>query len=358
MDKSLVYIIILNWNGSEDTIECIRSVRNNDYPNYCIVVVDNGSEKDNLNKLKSWCGESFGTFVAYSREDAEAGGKISSEELLYLADAKDKLIFIENGDNLGFAAGNNVALKYVLKKCAPYVMLLNNDTVIEKDSIRILISFLNSNNDYVAATPQIRYYEPNNIIWNCGGKIMWYGNRKYYFAGDNISKVPSSGFRRISFITGCALLFRPALTGILTERFFFGEEDLEFSFRQKKEKRKMACCFSSIIYHKISVSFKKVGSSVLGSLYIYYLSRLINNKQYSSSFMFIIKIIMNLGYAILLMIFRYKIKFKQIYYLITTILRELKRIDEIDRDYCMKGFKEEFKHTVKWNLNSKVHIGT
>lgn len=348
VNKPLVYIIILNWNGYEDTIECIRSVQNNDYSNYCIVVVDNGSEKENFNKLKSWCSDRFSTFISYSKQEAEAGGIDSSENLANIAVAKNRLIFLENNENLGFAAGNNVGLKYVLKNNAPFAMLLNNDTVIEKDSITILMDFLNSHNEYVAATPQIRYFEPNDKIWNCGGKIMWFGNRKYYFAGDNISKVPLSGFRRVSFITGCALLFRPAITGILTERFFFGEEDLDFSFRQKIAKRKMACCFSSIIYHKISVSFKKVDSSVLGSLYIYYLSRLINNRQYSSSFMFIIKIIMNLGYAILLMIFRYKIKPKQIYIMISTLIRELWQRDEIDRDYCLKSLKEGFDHPVSW----------
>jgi GT2 family glycosyltransferase len=178
---------------------------------------------------------------------------------------------------------------------------------------------------------------------------MWYGNRKYYYTGDHISNAPQSGFKRITFITGCALLFKPKLTGILTEKFFFGEEDLDFSFRQKIAGQKMACCFSSVIYHKISASFKKVNASFLGSLYIYYLSRLINNRQYSSSFMFIIKIIMNLGYSVLLMKFRYKIRLKQIYIMISTILKELSRIDNIDKDYCLKSLKEDFSHPVNWN---------
>lgn len=340
----IVYIIILNWNGYEETLECLNSVRSNEYPNYCLIVVDNGSEKDNLNNLKGWCSESFKTFIEYSRLEAESGGRIVDEDILHLSESKNKLVFIENNENLGFAAGNNVALKYAMKRNAPFSLLLNNDTVIEKDSIRILMNFMNDHSDYVAVTPQIRYFEPKNKIWNCGGKIMWFGNRKYYFAGSDISKVPVSGYKNITFITGCALLFKPMITGILTEKFFFGEEDLDFSFRQQIEKRKMACCYSSIIYHKISISFRKVNSGILGAIYIYYLSRLINNKQYSSSFMFIIKIIMNLGYAILLMLLRYKIRPKQIYIMINTLLKELWRREKIDRDYCLKSFREEFDH--------------
>ncbi|HEY5536062.1 MAG TPA: glycosyltransferase family 2 protein [Ignavibacteria bacterium] len=343
-----VYIIVLNWNGSNDTIECIKSIRKNNYPNYTLVIVDNGSEKENLDTLKSWCKSNYSEFVLYSREEAESGGVDHYEEILMKKSSKEKLVFIENNENLGFAAGNNVALKYVLKKNVHYAMLLNNDTVIEENSVNILVNFLISQNDYVAVTPQIRYFEPNDKIWNCGGKIMWYGNRKYYFAGDHISKVPESGYKRITFITGCALFFKPQITGILSENFFYGEEDLEFSFRQKAAKRKMACCYSSIIYHKISASFKKVNASILGSLYIYYLSRLIDNKYYSSTFMFVIKTIMNLTYAILLMIFRYKLRFKQVFIMITTILKELNRIDKITKDYCLRSLKQEFNHPIKW----------
>ncbi len=339
-----VYLIVLNWNGSEDTIECIKSIKKNDYPDYNIVIVDNGSEKDSLEELKSWCKRNFSRFVAYTREQAESGGISSYEDLLNITRAEEKLIFIENNENLGFAAGNNVALKYTLKIKATYAMLLNNDTVIEKDSISKLMEFLRSNGEFVAVTPQIRYFEPNDRIWNCGGKIMWFGNRKYYFAENHISKVPKTGYKRITYITGCALLFKPNITGILTEKFFFGEEDLDFSFRQKQENRKMACCYPSIIYHKVNASVKKVNVRMLGYVYIHYLSRLINNRQYSSKIMFLIKIILNLGYAIPMIHFRYRISYKQIFNMLMKILKELKRIDKIDKEYFFKSLKEDFSY--------------
>jgi GT2 family glycosyltransferase len=342
----IVYIIILNWNGFEDTIDCIKSVKNNDYSNYCIVLVDNGSTADNLDKLRSWCKTNFSQFVVYTREQAEIGGIIKYENLLNSSKAEEKLILIENNENLGFAAGNNVALKYVLKINAPFAMLLNNDTIIEKDSISILMNFLSSRDDYVAVTPQIRYFEPDTKVWNCGGKLTWYGNRKYYFADTHFSRVPQSGFKKVTFITGCAILFRPKITGILTDKFFFGEEDINFSLRQKKEKRSMACCFSSIIYHKVNSSFTKTDAIIPGTLYIYYISRLIDNKQYSSSLLFIIITIMNLDYAFYCMIFKYRLGIKVAFNIISTILKELKRIDRIDKSYFQKFIKEDFKHPI------------
>jgi len=344
-----VYIIVLNWNGTKDTIECLRSIKTSSYLNYMLIVVDNGSENESLNQLKSWCKNNFGEVLFYNKEQAEIAGTKNDEEAMNHLKSNETLIFIENNENLGFAAGNNVALRYLLKNNATYVMLLNNDTTIDKDSVNIMMDFIRLHSDYVAVTPQIRYYKPRDRVWNCGGKIMWFGNRRYYYADKNVDIVPVSGFKRITFITGCAMLFKPSVTGILSEKFFFGEEDFDFSFRQKIANRKMACCFSSIIYHKISVSSRKINNNILGSIYIHYLSRLIDNRQYSSSFMFFIKIILNLGYAILLMLIRYKVKPKKIYLLIKTMLIELNRLDEISKEYFLKAFKEEFNHPVIWD---------
>lgn len=343
-----LYIILLNWNGEQDTIECLVSIKKSSYAQYRIVLVDNGSKIESLLKLKSWCNVNFNTIIYYNRQEAETGGTPTSESNINNIPSSKKLVFIENSENLGFAAGNNVALRYALQSKAQYTLLLNNDTVIEKDSIAVLVNFMDSNREYVAVTPQIRYYNPNDRIWNCGGKIMWFGNRKYYFPDEHISKVPQKGFTDITFITGCALLFKPQTTGILTEKFFFGEEDLDFSFRQKKNCNKMACCFSSIIYHKVNSSVTKLNFNNIGYIYLHYLSRLINNKYHASTCKFIIVVFVNLIYAVPMIKMRYRYSFKTIFRMIFTILSELHKFDSIDKKMSLNCLKEDFSQPLRF----------
>lgn len=347
MDNS-VYIIVLNWNGTADTIECLKSIKSNSYCNYTIVLVDNGSEKKNLLKLENWCANNFQFIASYTKEDAENGGLFDDEKKLKGLNPDDKLVFIKNHDNLGFAAGNNVALRYAMKLNVQYTLLLNNDTVINKNAIYVLMSFIVNNKKYVAVTPQIRYFDQKDTVWNCGGKILWFGNRKYYYAGKRIDNVPQKGYNKVTFITGCALLFKPNATGILSEKFFFGEEDLDFCFRQKYAKNKMACVYESVIYHKVSTSIKKVTNNVIGKVYLNYLSRLINNRQYSSMFIFVVKVFVILGYAIPMIKLRYKFSFKQIYNMVISIFKELKRIDRIDKEYYFNSIKLDFSKQIKW----------
>ena len=136
-------------------------------------------------------------------------------------------------------------------------------------------------NEIHAITPQIRLYNEKDKIWNCGGKLTFFGSRKYFYANENIDKVPVKGHSSISFVTGCALLFQYKKTGILTEDFFFGEEDYEFSLRMKKNRFKMVCIYDSIIYHKVGSSINK-SHNIISSTYLYYINRLINTRNYYS----------------------------------------------------------------------------
>lgn len=346
--KEKLYIIILNWNGNHDTFNCLDSIKNSDYINYTVVLIDNGSKRENVVKLKEWITEKYSKVVFYNTDEAILGPNQEKEIGLDNYLSSEKLIFIENNDNLGFAGGNNVALKYFLKTSDSYAMLLNNDTEVNENTFSELISFMEENKNFVAVTPQIRYFQPNDIIWNCGGKITWFGNRRYYYERCNIKQVPQKGHKEITFITGCALLFKPKITGILSDKFFFGEEDLDFSFRQMIDNKKMACCFSSILYHKVSSSVNAFKVDIVGHTYLHYISRLINIKQYSNKVMFIIKVIINLSYAIPMVLIRYKFTLRQTFNMIYTLIKEVNRIDKIDKDYCFNSLKEDFNKPASW----------
>ncbi len=302
-----VYIIILNWNGTDDTIDCLKSLKSVHYNNYEIVLVDNGSSKENLLNLKKWCQNNFKNIIYYTKDQIEKEFKFNSKMLFLNSPSCNNLIFIESNENLGFAAGNNLALKYVLKNNGIYSLLLNNDTVVTPEFLTILMNIYKKNPELGAVIPQIRFYYDKEKIWNCGGKIF-FGFRKYYFANKSYKKLPSKSKIKISFATGCAILFKPNEVGLLSENFFFGEEDFEFAYRMLKLNKKMACVLDSIIYHKVSKSIKK--ESVKGRIFIYYLNRFINMKtQFNNLYLWITwKYIYIIYIYILLLLSNFKTK--------------------------------------------------
>jgi GT2 family glycosyltransferase len=143
-DAPLVVISILNWNGWQDTIECLESVRRLDYSNFLTVVVDNGSSNGSADKIKAWAEENLGpdhVFADYSRETALAGGNPETEQALDLAASPARFVLIRNEENLGFTGGNNVAIHYALSRSidTEYVFLLNNDALVDPQCVSSLV---------------------------------------------------------------------------------------------------------------------------------------------------------------------------------------------------------------------------
>ncbi|MBZ5671818.1 MAG: glycosyltransferase family 2 protein [Acidobacteriia bacterium] len=140
-----VVVSILNWNGWQDTLECLESVRRLDYPNYLTVVVDNGSRDDSAEKIKAWAHENLGAghvLADYTQEIALQGGDPQTEEALESVPSPGRLVLIRNKENLGFSGGNNVAIHYALtgEHPADFVFLLNNDATVETECVRHLVS--------------------------------------------------------------------------------------------------------------------------------------------------------------------------------------------------------------------------
>ena len=141
----LVAISILNWNGWEDSLECLESVRRLDYPNYLTVVVDNGSSNGSADKIKAWAEANLGpghVLADYSRETALAGGDPETEQALDRTPSPARMVLIRNEENLGFTGGNNVAIHYEFARIKParYALFLNNDCTPKEDALRELVA--------------------------------------------------------------------------------------------------------------------------------------------------------------------------------------------------------------------------
>jgi GT2 family glycosyltransferase len=279
--KEVIPVVILNWNGENDTIECLRSIRRSAPTGFVPVLVDNGSETASLERLKNACSLIYGRILFLKQGDLSAPDKARRAELTDQF-GEDLMVFVENAENLGFAKGSNVGIRLATIVGAKWVMLLNNDTIVSPDTFQELRNFVGNNPLVFAVTPQIRYYKPSTRIQNCGGMLTYFGSRKYICANMDAALSPNTTHSFITFVTGCALLFNHEITGPLTEDFFFGEEDYEFSLRMRERGLAMACAHQAIVYHKVGTSITRA-STPLGAILVYYACRLINTRNYYST---------------------------------------------------------------------------
>ena len=335
-------IIILNWNGTDDTIACIESILKSEKQRYNIIVIDNGSEEAQFGMLSAYCQNTFKYFQMYDKDTALLGGDPKREYDVAQVNSFEKITVIRNRENLGFSNGNNVGLKYLLMNSEDYVFLLNNDTTVEPEALFTLMDVFRKNKELVAVIPQIRYFNQKNKVWNCGGKLLWTGNRKYYFANSYVNELPHSSLQSITFATGCALILDLKVTGILSEKFFFGQEDVELSLRLKKKKMKIACVMNSIVYHKVGQSKKYLGDENLGLVYLEIMGRFINIRDYSNSISCKLKWMINLVYIIPMIRLRYKASYSQIFNIVREIIREIGIRTSITKQYYDKYLLHEF----------------
>lgn len=249
-------IIILNWNGADDTLMCLDSLSRAD-GSFFVVIVDNGSTDGSIERIKE-----------------------------YISSSSMDITLLEMNANLGFARGNNKGIAYAAKRNPDSYLLLNNDTEVMPDFLIKLVEFQVNNPKYSILTPRIDFYYKKNVIWNCGGKLQC-GFRRYLFAGCDDSKAVGKEYYPISFVTGCALFFMPDVLdadgSLFTERFFFGEEDFDFSIRMKRNKKRMACVTDALIYHKVGAA--NASHNIPGKIYLHLLNRYIDIRlQYGKLF--------------------------------------------------------------------------
>lgn len=287
----LVYILILNWNGWQETIECLESVFRNGYPNYRVIVCDNGSGDDSLANIAAWaegrldCAVSPDNllrscsfppipkpllYVTYDKAQAESGGKGVEEGA--------QLVLIQTGSNLGFSGGNNVGLRYAqAQNDFGYVWLLNNDTVISPDALNALVEKMRSNQQAGMCGSTLLYYDdPAKVQALCGATYnKWLGTSRligsFIPVPQKINAVRIE--KKLAFICGASILVTKSFLndiGLLGEDYFLYYEELDWALRAGS-RYTLAYAVQSVVYHK-------EGASIGGS------NRQINNKSLIADF--------------------------------------------------------------------------
>lgn len=242
-----VSIVILNWNGLEDTIECLESLQTVEYPNYEVVVVDNGSDGDDAQVLK----DNFGDYIK----------------------------LIQNDKNYGCGEGFNTGIRYALANSQPeYIMIMNNDIVVAADFLTELIRLAGSDNQIGIVGPKIYYYDnegKSDIIWSAGGRIRRWALKIHQQIGENDKDLPRyQAITNVDWISGAVLLFKSQLTekaGLLNPWYFLGHEDIEFCLKARKQGFKIVYVPTARIWHKVGASAKKAHITYADPLSYYYL---------------------------------------------------------------------------------------
>lgn len=275
MNFPRVAIIVLNWNGWRDTIECLESVFQLNYPNYSVVLVDNHSTNDSINKIVSYAKgniEVESNFFEYSADNKPLNYQIlKKDEISNISNIQ--LTLIANKENEGFAEGNNIGIRFAMKNLeVDYVLLLNNDTVVDKYFLDPLIKEGESSNKIGLLGPKIYYYDYPNVIWCVGGKIDWKFARGLHVGNKEVDQGQYQIKTQFDYISGAALLIKKEVlesTGLLDKKYFLYFEETDLELRALIQGYGNIYVPESKIWHKVSRS----GGGISKEVGLYYITR-------------------------------------------------------------------------------------
>jgi GT2 family glycosyltransferase len=216
-----VTAVVLNWCNEHDTIECLDSLKRQDYPVLTILLVDNGSPDGSGARL-------------HARYPA--------------------ISFLQTGENLGYAGGNNRGMKQALDDGADYVLVLNNDTALEESCVRELVQAARSEQVGAVGAKILRYDAPEKI-WFGGGRFDRLRAIGRHERANQVDVDPAERqLLEATFLTGCCLLI-PAATlrtvGYFRDDFFAYLEDVEFGLRIMKSGYRLLLAPAARLRHKV-----------------------------------------------------------------------------------------------------------
>lgn len=252
MKSARIAVIVLNWNGCRDTLECLESLRRTSESDVQVIVVDNGSADDSCNRILEW--------AAADRNGKSLGAQDNSDEAKHQGDgstvlyATTGLVVIEAGVNGGYAAGNNVGIRWALANTdCEFVWILNNDCVVEPDSLSYMVKAMSDDPHVQVCGATVRACSDHDRILMSGGAhlshLTFHSTPVILGAG---ACPQGLVLKRLSYISGACMLVRRSLfekVGPLSERYFLFFEEPDLMERAGRDCR-LAVAFDAIVYHK------------------------------------------------------------------------------------------------------------
>lgn len=211
VERPLVRILIVNWNGWRDTVECLESLKRLNYENHHVVVIDNGSTDESVEQIRA---------------------------------AAPGITVIESGENLGFAGGNNIGLRLALHDGTPLVWLLNNDTTVDPFALDALVEELRHND---------RLGIVGSVVYSTDGQVeAWGGGTFNRFLGTT-RRHTSRGSGPLEYVVGTSMLLRREVledVGFLDEDYFLYLEDVDLCLRAVEKQWRLGVAPASVVFHK------------------------------------------------------------------------------------------------------------
>ncbi len=245
-----VGVVVLNYNGWENTLECVESLKRcrKYFRDVDIIVIDNNST-----------------------DGSQA----------HLAKLRDVSLILNN-ENLGYSGGNNIGIKSALISKCEYVLIINNDTYVNE---LFLKNIFKSKERYAISSPKI-YFAPGfefhkdrysktdlgKVIWYAGGQIDWSNIIGMHIGVDEVDTGQFNEKKKIDFATGACMLVKKEVfekIGMFDEKYFLYLEDMDFCVRAKKAGFKITYIPQATVWHKNAAASGGSGSH----LQDYYITR-------------------------------------------------------------------------------------
>ncbi len=235
-----VSIIILNWNGVKDTVECLESLKKITYPNCEVIVVDNGSEGNDVEVLQ----EKYG----------------------------DHIHIIENDKNYGFIEGNNLTIGWLLENSEPdYFLLLNNDTVVDKEFLTEMVKVAESDSQVGIAGSKTYFYDDHNRLQLAWIRIDMRKGQAFHVGGKDFDKGQYESITEVDCVQGsCFLIKRRVIerVGLLDKDYFAYWDEEDYCLRARRAGYKVVYVPKARIWHKVLSSSKRISG-----FFQYYVTR-------------------------------------------------------------------------------------
>ena len=246
--EPLVGIVMVNWNRADDTLACLESIRRMDYRNLHVTLIDNGS----------------------TDASPEVLGRIPDID------------FVPAGENLGIARANNIGIRRALDAGAAYILLLNNDTVVQREMLTRLVRACRRDPRVGIVGPAMYYYDQPTTLWFAGGRILRWRGDTAHVGMHEPDHGQYAGTRETDYITSCALLARREVfdeVGLIDPAYFIYFDETDLCVRARRAGWKILFVPEARLWHRISST---MGSGSARYWHHYTRSRLIFIRKHAS----------------------------------------------------------------------------